>query len=137
VPLFDIQAVAGIVPLINDSESQTPIDHIHIPNLPKSDGAIHVSGDSMYPILKSGDIVIYKHIDDVENNIFWGEMYLIAFQAGSEDFLMVKFIQKSELGDEYVKLVSQNQHHQDKDIKLRKISALAIIKASVRIHSMS
>ena len=136
IPLYDIEATAGLVPLFTESTNNIPLDHITIPNLPKCDGAIYVTGDSMYPLLKSGDIVLYKAITDIQNEIFWGEMYLLSFEMSGEEFVMVKYIQKAE-DPNYVKLVSQNKHHQDKEIHISKIRALALIKASIRINSMS
>ncbi|HEU4496312.1 MAG TPA: S24 family peptidase [Flavobacterium sp.] len=136
IPLYDIEAVAGLVPLFQDSKSQDPIDHISIPHLPKCDGAVYVTGDSMYPLLKSGDIVLYKEIHDVANEIFWGEMYLLGIDMSGEEYVTVKYIQKSEIRG-CVKLVSQNKHHQDKDVELSKIKALALVKASIRVNAMN
>lgn len=136
IPLYDLQASAGLVELFQDSKANVPVESIQIPNLPKCDGAVYVTGDSMYPLLKSGDIVIYKEIQDILNNIFWGEMYLISIDMDGEEYISVKFLQKSDLGNEYIKLVSQNSHHQSKDISLSKVRALAIVKASIRINSM-
>lgn len=136
IPLYDIEAVAGLVPLFQDRNSQDPIDHISIPHLPKCDGAVYVTGDSMYPLLKSGDIVLYKEIHDVANEIFWGEMYLLGIDMSGEEYVTVKYIQKSEIPG-CVRLVSQNKHHQDKDVELSKIKALALVKASIRINSMN
>ena len=135
VPLYDMEAVAGLVPLFNDTIKHVPIDYIQIPNLPKCDGAIYITGDSMYPLLKSGDIVLYKRVDDILNCIFWGEMYLISVDMGGEEYVTVKYIQKSERAD-HIRLVSYNQHHDDKDVPVSKIRALAFIKASIRINSM-
>ena len=137
IPLYDIEAVAGLVPLFKDTQQITPLDHISIPHIPKCDGAVYVTGDSMYPLLKSGDIVIYKEINDIKNDIFWGEMYLISISTYDEEYIAVKYIQKSEKGDDYVKLVSQNKHHQDRNIKKNRINALALVKASIRINSMN
>ncbi|MCG9911881.1 MAG: S24 family peptidase [Flavobacteriales bacterium] len=131
IPLYELEATAGIVALFKDQDHQKPIAHLTIPNLPKCDGAVYVTGDSMYPLLKSGDIVIYKTVHDIMNGIFWGEMYLLSI----EDYVTVKYVQKSEL-DGCVKLVSYNKHHQDKDVEIDKIRALALVKASVRINSM-
>lgn len=64
--------MASIVPLFQNSDEIKPIDHISIPNLPKCDGAVYVAGDSMYPLLKSGDIVMYKEVIDIKN-IFTGD----------------------------------------------------------------
>ncbi|WP_447635509.1 S24 family peptidase [Flavobacterium microcysteis] len=136
IPLYDIEAVAGLVPLFQDSKSQDPIDHISIPHLPKCDGAVYVTGDSMYPLLKSGDIVLYKEVHDVANEIFWGEMYLLGIDMSGEEYVTVKYIQKSE-NPGCVRLVSQNKHHQDKDVELSKIKALALVKASIRINAMN
>ena len=136
IPLYDLEATAGLVPLFTDSSYNVPLDYITIPNLPKCDGAIYVTGDSMYPLLKSGDIVLYKEIKDIQNEIFWGEMYLLSVEMSGEEFVLVKYIQKSE-DPNFVKLVSQNKHHQDKEVEIRKIRALALIKASIRINSMN
>lgn len=136
IPLFNIEATAGLVELFQNTSKSIPIDTLSIPNLPKCDGAVFVTGDSMYPLLKSGDIVAYKQINDIQNEIFWGEMYLISIEVSGEEFISVKYIQKSEKGDQYIKLVSQNIHHQPKDVLIRKVRAMAIVKASVRINSM-
>lgn len=136
IPLYNIEAVAGLVPLFQNSEQQEPIDHISIPHLPKCDGAVYVTGDSMYPLLKSGDIVLYKKVHDIKNEIFWGEMYLLSIDVAGEEYIAVKYIQKSEQVG-FVKLVSQNKHHQDKDVAMDKIRALALVKASIRINSMN
>lgn len=137
IPLYNIEATAGIVTLFNDSNQTKPVDYIQIPNLPKCDGAVYVTGDSMYPLLKSGDIIMYKQIHNMQDSIFWGEMYLISIDQDGDEMVTVKYIQKSDKGDKWIKLVSQNKHHDDRDVSLNKVRALALIKASIRINSMS
>lgn len=134
VPLYNIEGTAGLVPLFFDQASITPIDYIHIPNLPRCDGAIYVVGDSMYPLLKSGDIVLYKQVSGIEN-IFWGDMYLLSIDIDGEEYVTVKYIQKSDV-EGCVKLVSQNPHHADKDVPISRIRALAFVKASIRMNSI-
>ncbi len=134
VPLYSIEGTAGLVPLFSDNNSNKPINYIHIPNLPKCDGAIYVAGDSMYPLLKSGDIVLYKQLNDL-NDIFWGDMYLLSLDLEGEEYITVKYIQKSDR-DGYVRLVSQNPHHADKDVPMSRIRALALVKASIRMNSI-
>lgn len=135
IPLYDLEAVAGLRELFSSGKPQRVLDTIKIPNLPKCDGAISVTGDSMYPLLKSGDIILYKETEF--ENIFFGEMYLLSVKLNDwEEYITVKYVQKSEKGPEFVKLVSQNSHHQPKDIHISKISALALIKASIRINTM-
>lgn len=136
IPLYDLEASAGLVQLFQDSNSVTPIDTISIPNLPKCDGALYVVGDSMYPLLKSGDIVMYKQVHDLPNDFFWGEMYLVHIDMDGDTYTTVKYIQRSDIGPEHIKLVSYNQHHSPKDIHLSRIRAAALVKASVRVNSM-
>lgn len=135
VPLYDIAATAGLSSLFFDSSQQIPIDTIKIPNVPRCDGAIYVTGDSMYPLLKAGDIILYKQIQDIRNNIFWGEIYLISFDMDGDEFIAVKYIQKSE-DKECIKLVSQNPHHSPVDIHLSCVRAMAMVKASIRFNTI-
>lgn len=134
VPLYSIEGTAGLVPLFADHMSVEPVNFIHIPNLPKCDGAIYVVGDSMYPLLKSGDIVLYKQLQSLED-VFWGDMYLLSIDINGEEYITVKYVQKAER-DGYVRLVSQNQHHADKDVSVDKIRAIALVKASIRMNSI-
>lgn len=137
VPLYDIQASASVIALFKDQNGEKPIDHITIPNLPKCDGAIYVSGDSMYPLLKSGDIIMYKKVENALDAIFWGEMYLVSIiNDYGDEFVMIKWLQRSDQGKDFVKLVSENRHHQPTEFHIKNIKGLALIKASVRINSM-
>ena len=88
----------------------------------------------MYPLLKSGDIVLYKQLHDLED-IFWGDMYLLSIDMDGEEYVTVKYVQRSER-EGYVRLVSQNPHHADKDVEMRRIRAIALVKASIRMNSM-
>ena len=134
VPLYNIEGTAGLVPLFTGQTPVRPVDYIHSPNLPKCDGAIYIVGDSMYPLLKSGDIVLYKKMNSIDD-IFWGDMYLLSIDIDGEEYITVKYIQKSEHNG-CIKLVSQNPHHADKDVSIDRIKALAFIKASIRMNSM-
>lgn len=135
IPLYDIETVAGLVPLFGDNKVLNPVDHISIPHLPKCDGALYVTGDSMYPLLKSGDIVMYKEVNDIPNSIFWGEMYLVSIDLNGEEYVTVKYLQRGHT-PHHVLLVSENKHHQDKEVEMDKIRALALVKASIRMNAM-
>lgn len=129
VPLFDITAAANLHSLLSDGP-QRLLGKIVIPQVPRCDGAVYVSGDSMYPLLKAGDIVGFKALSDARELIY-GEMYLVSFTLGGEEYLVVKYINRSEQ-EGYIKLVSYNQFHQPMDIPMDAIRALALIKFSVR-----
>lgn len=134
IPLYNLEAVAGLKVLF-EKKKENILDLIRIPNLPKCDGAVYITGDSMYPLLKSGDIVLYKEINDIHNNIFFGEMYLLSLNIEGDEYITVKYLHKSEQKD-YIRLVSYNQHHEPKDVPVDSIQALAIVKASIRMNMM-
>lgn len=135
IPLFDLTATMGLIPT-DGTNSEHLIDFLSIPNLPLCDGAMYAMGDSMYPLLKAGDIVVYKKVDIDPSTIFFGEIYVLSIYLDSSSTMKsIKYIQKSDKGDDYVKLVSVNQHHSDKDIPLNKIAAMALVRAHIRIHN--
>lgn len=133
ITLYDITAAANLNSLLTD-KSQYIMGKIQIPSIPTCDGAVSISGDSMYPILKSGDIVGFKIINSFDNLIY-GEMYLVSFMIESNEFLAVKYVNRSDKS-RHIKLVSYNTYHQPMDIPFNSINAMAIVKFSIRRHMM-
>ncbi|PWB25911.1 hypothetical protein DCO46_07645 [Flavobacterium sp. HTF] len=88
----------------------------------------------MQPILRSGDIVVYKKTNNPAFNIIWGEMYLIYVYNDGNEFFLTRFLMKSER-ESYVRFVSQNPSHQTLEFPVSSIKALALVKASVKINS--
>ena len=88
-----------------------------------------------FPKLASqGERNLLKQLHDI-NDIFWGDMYLLSIDIDGEEYVTVKYIQKSDR-EGYVKLVSQNPHHADKDVAINRIRAIALVKASIRMNSI-
>lgn len=136
IPLYDLSASAGLNMLFSDQSSQIPLDYISVPNAPKCDGALSIRGDSMYPILKAGDIACYKIIKSFDD-VRLGEMYILDIEDSSDQYLTAKYVQRSEKGDEYLKLVSENKYHTEKDQHKSHIRALALIKMYIRMNTIS
>ena len=97
-------------------------------------GALYISGDSMYPILKSGDIVGFKEMNSF-SNVIYGEMYLVSFDIDGDEYLAVKYVNRSEQ-EGCIKLVSYNPHHEPMDVPFASIQAMAIVKFSIRKNMM-
>ncbi len=133
IPYYNVMATAGVIELLGNKHHAIPVDTIMIPNLPKCDGAVPITGDSMYPLLKSGDIVLYRIVQN-KHNIIWGEMYLVAIVQDGDEFIFVKYLQKAERPD-YVKCVSMNTNHQPVEFPFNSILALGLVKASIRINN--
>ena len=89
-PLYNIEASANLVSLFDgNGDVKNVVGRLLIPNAPKCDGAIYVRGDSMEPLLKSGDIIAYKSLPCEYSSILYGEMYIVDFEVGGEDFVAV------------------------------------------------
>ncbi|WP_294617422.1 helix-turn-helix domain-containing protein [uncultured Bacteroides sp.] len=133
VALYDIAAAANLKTLLADKR-QYVVGRIQIPSIPVCDGALYISGDSMYPILKSGDIVGFKEINSF-SNVIYGEMYLVSFVIDGDEYLSVKYVNRSDR-EGCLKLVSYNPHHEPMDVPLEAINAMAIVKFSIRKNMM-
>lgn len=134
VPLYDIDAAANLRTLMGDKTANI-LGRISIPNIPSCDGAVYVRGDSMYPLLKTGDIVAYKMVNDIQALVD-GEMYLVNLEMDGDEYLTVKYVHRSNKGEGWVQLASYNQHHGPMDVRVENIKAIALVKFSVRINTM-
>ncbi len=133
-PLYNIDASAGLNKLfIGDSEL---LGQISIPNAPRCDGAVYVIGDSMYPLLKSGDIIAYRQVHNLDS-IIYGEIYLIQLENDGDISIVVKYVKRSEKGDDYIKLVSYNKEHDPKDVPVSWVRAIARVTLTIRKFSIT
>ena len=90
----------------------------------------------MEPILKSGEIVTFKMLPPVLDSIIYGRIYIISYIAGGDANVVIKRIEKSDEGEPYIKLVSENPIHKSLDIDVRRVNALATVKASISVNSI-
>ena len=134
IPLYSLEATAGVLQQI-DLLPEYEIGKIHIPNMPSCDGALNVTGDSMYPLVKSGDIVAYKIIHDIQN-IHYGDMYLVSINEDGDIYITVKWVHKHKSDPNKVTLVSNNEHYSPRDVEIRHIQHIALIKFTIRYNNM-
>ncbi|MGL5227594.1 MAG: S24 family peptidase [Bacteroidales bacterium] len=134
VPLYNLCAAASILQLYQDPSTVID-DYISIPNLPKCDGAVYVKGDSMYPLIKAGDIILYKQVNEAITSIIWGEMYLVVFDMEGDYFTVIKYIQPGS-DNNHILLLSYNQNHSPKEVHISQIKALALVRASIRYNTL-
>ena len=134
VPLFELEASAGFSTLYQDSP-ELVTDYITIPNLPPVDGAIYAKGDSMSPLIASGDIVIFKRVELLPDNILWGHIYIVSYTIDGDSFTVLKYVRKSTCSG-CVRLESYNVRYDPQDIPANSITALALVKASITFHTI-
>lgn len=135
IRLYDLEASANLNTLFLQKDENV-LGEINVPNVPVCDGAVYVKGDSMYPLLKSGDIIAYKIIKPEVQNIFYGEMYLLSIDMDGEEYLTVKYVNRSDRGEEWIRLDSFNKYYQSKDFPLASVRAMALVKLSISVHTM-
>jgi len=122
-------------PEIFRGKNQNILGTIRLPNVSKCDGAMYVTGDSMDPLIKSGDIICYKEIHEIDS-IVYGNMYLVSMDIEGDEYLTLKYITRSEKGKGWICLESYNKRHSPQDYEVRFINALALIKISIRMNTM-
>ena len=123
VTLFNFSAAANLKSMLED-RPQYALGEIVIPDIPRCDGAIFISGD----------IVGFRCIPDFDAIIF-GEMYLVSFLRGGDEYLVVKYVNHSEQPG-CIRLVSYNPHHDPMDLPLSSVRSMAIVKFSIRRNMM-
>lgn len=135
--LYDIDVSAGLSRLFSEDgdRNKAYLGKISIPNMPKCDGAVKVIGDSMYPLLKSGDIIAYKEVHSIES-VQYGEIYILQIENDSDVSVVVKYVKKSSEGNDYLNLVSYNKEHDPKDVRKESITALARVILCIRQFSI-
>ena len=134
IPLYDIAATAGFINIYKD-ERPSVSEYLTIPNLPPVDGAIYARGDSMSPLIESGDIVIFKNVELNPGNILWGNIYIVSYVIDGDDYTVLKYVRHSEKAG-YIRLESFNTRYDPQDIPAACVTALALVKASITFHTI-
>ena len=134
IPLYDIAATAGFINIYKD-ERPAVSEYLTIPNLPHVDGAIYARGDSMSPLIESGDIVIFKNVELNPGNILWGNIYIVSYVIDGDDYTVLKYVRHSEKAG-YIRLESFNTRYDPQDIPAACVTALALVKASITFHTI-
>ncbi len=134
IPLFDITGTCGLMSIFDDA-SVVPSDYLSVPDLPAVDGAIYVRGDSMSPVIKSGDIIIFKKVELDDTSILWGQIYLLSFAIQGDSYTVVKYVKQSDRPG-YIRLISANEFYDPQEIRAESITCMAIVKASITFHTI-
>lgn len=133
VPVYDMEATAGFKSIYDDY-SRTAEEYLSIPNLPPVDGALYARGDSMSPLIDSGDIVIFQRVQN-KSNIIWGHIYIITYFLEGDEYTVLKYIRRSSI-ENHIRLESFNPKYDPLDIPFYAIVALGLVKASISFHTI-
>lgn len=133
VPVYAVEASANLNTLMTGNDLDNIIATLYVPGIPRIDGATYIRGDSMYPILQSGDMIGFRRLPVSYDSIFYGEMYLLSLDVEGDSYVTVKYLQPSQRGEQYVVLKSANPNHPPKEIHLSSVRSLAQVKVIVHI----
>lgn len=134
IPLYDIAATAGFMNIYKD-ERPSVLEYLTIPNLPPVDGAIYARGDSMSPLIESGDIVIFKNVELNPGNILWGNIYIVSYVIDGDDYTVLKYVRQSGKAG-HIRLESFNTRYDPQEIPASCVTAMALVKASITFHTI-
>ncbi len=132
IPVYELQKVINLGTLLKGQ--LPPAKHLTLPDLPKCDGAVYMRGDEMMPELHSGDLVVYKQVNNLRMHL--GHMCLLALDLGGEETIMICYVEQAD-DRQQVKLVYSNKRYPPRDVPFDSISAAAVVKASVRYNTVT
>lgn len=127
IPLLDVSAWGG--GMLGEAEPQylTRLTSYHIPGFEKADYLIPVSGDSMEPQYRSGDIIAVRKIDGREF-LQWGRVHVLDTNQG----VVLKQIYKGSKSD-VIKCVSSNSRYEPFEIRLSDCHGIYLVLGLVRL----
>lgn len=125
----DVEATAGGLAMFDDNPMSRCIE-MSIPEFGDCTDAVNLHGDSMFPLFKSGQIIILK--EWVESFIDFGNVYLVITKSGNR---MVKYLRKGS-DAAHVLCVSENPDFDPFEILIDDILKLYIVKGSISKNTL-
>lgn len=125
-PVYDIDVTAGSLPRSQMFSDDLIIGFINLPHLDSRDRIVTVSGDSMSPVIRNGDMVALRETPNKEL-IFWGQIYVVL----TENFRLVKYMRR-HADPSMVILRSENPNYDDIDIARNDIIDLMLVHDIIR-----
>ena len=121
---YDMDASAGPIEMFDPGKG-VKFKKIIIPGYGDCDFALNVWGDSMYPVMRNGEIIICKEWK--ESFIEFGYIYLI---ITNENHRMIKYIQPG-IDDSKIACVSENSFYKSFEIEKKDILKLYVVKGHI------
>lgn len=90
-PVFDIDFNGGFVERFNDTALEK-VGSIDMPTYSKATAVVSVTGDSMHPLISSGDQIILREMPCVMDSILYGGIYAV---VTDNDLRTVKRIRRA------------------------------------------
>ena len=131
VPYYDIDFCLGLREMYQDTP-EVPVQLIDIPGYSKADFWCKTTGDSMCPIINSGDIIAMKEVKDWQSFLLMNEAYGI---VTSNEQSMVKVIRPGSDTDHFI-LHSYNSEYPDQEIDKNMVLRIYKVIGAISIRAI-
>lgn len=129
VPVYDIDVTAGAMPRAMMFAEENIIGFIDLPDMSNRCRIVKVSGDSMAPVIRNGDMLAVRELTNLQH-IFWGQIYVVVL----DDYCMVKYLRRHS-DDRKVILRSENPEYDDMEIFRSDIRDLMFVQNIIHIDT--
>lgn len=103
--VFESAPTPATVKTVYRDEHAVPDYVLKIPQFKDCNYGTRASGDSMYPEVRNGDLVICKELDR-SARVIYGDMYVVHTKDGIET---IKYVKNYDVKDDWVLLVPHNK----------------------------
>ena len=121
-PVYDIDVTAGIMPRARMFATENIVGYVNLPGIPEGCRIVTVSGDSMYPVIRSGDFIAVRELSNLQQ-IFWGQIYVVVL----DDYCMVKYVRRHDDPDMVI-LRSENRNYDDMEVRRTDIRDMMFVQ---------
>ena len=128
-PIYDIDVTAGGQCRSMLFADEHIVGAVNIPNISPDCRIVRVSGDSMSPVIKSGDLIAVRELSNL-SQIFWGHIYVVVL----DDYRMVKYVRRHD-DPEKVILRSENPKYDDMEVNRSEIRDLLVVQNVLHIDT--
>ena len=129
VPVYDIDVTAGAMTREMLFADDRIVGHISVPGINPMCRVVRVSGDSMSPVINSGDYIAVRQVTDL-SVLYWGQIYVVLL----DDYRMVKYLRRHEDRDKVV-LRSANPAYDDIELPREAIRNLFFVDNIIHIDT--
>lgn len=128
IPLLPFNTLAGAL-MGEQSAMQYECERYVIPAFRGADFMIRITGDSMEPTYRSGDLVACQRVPLSDIFFQWGKTYVLDTVQGS----IIKRI-KPGSDPNHVLIVSDNPDYQPYELSRQQFNGVALVRGLVRIE---
>ena len=129
VPVYDIDVTAGVMPRAMMFADENIIGYIDLPDMSQRCRIVKVSGDSMTPVIRNGDMLAVRELTNAQH-IFWGQIYVVLL----DDYCMVKYVRRHADASKVI-LRSENPQYDDMEIDRSDIRELMFVQNIIHIDT--